>query len=135
MSERRLVCGACGLENPGDAHQCGACGSRMLRPAPRIRPPGFRTTLLIVVMLWVGTPIVIGIVESIRLEPGATYGPDFSVYVGTAQTYALYGLVGAIAGFVVLSKHRPIGTGILAGTGIGLLLGFITCLSVAGAVT
>ena len=91
-------------------------------------------TLLIVVLLWVGTPIVVGIVQSITVDPRATYGPDFGVYVISGSLYGLYGVVGVVAGFVMLFTRKPMGAGLLAGTAVGLMLGFLTCGAVAEAV-
>jgi len=92
-------------------------------------------TLLIVVLLWVGTPVVVGIWQSITVDPRATYGPDFGVFVISGSLYGLYGIVGALAGLILLFKSKSTGAGLLTGTAVGLILGFLTCNVVAGAVS
>ncbi len=91
-------------------------------------------TLLIVVLLWVCTPMVVGIVESATTDPRDAYGPDFGVLVGSGLLYVLYGIVGAVAGFIMLIKRKPMGAGLLAGTAVGLIFGFLTCNAIAEAV-
>lgn len=133
MSHQRQICGACGHESPWNAKQCGVCGSRMLRPAPRIRAPDFGKTLLLVVLLWTGTPIIAGVYVS------ATYdatNPYSALGVGLLSLVFdfFYILGGTIAGLAILRKNRPFGSGLLAGTGIGVLTGFATCVIVSSAV-
>ena len=136
MREEHYTCVNCWRIYPydPDLRLCPNCGRTLVRSAGGISK-SFAITLSLVVMLWVGTPVVVGIVELITEDPRSGYGPDFGVYVVAGLLYGLYAVVGTFAVSITLSRNRPIGTGLLAGTGIGLLLGFITCFSVAGAVS
>lgn len=110
------------------------CGSRNIQARSRKSGPGFGKTLLLVVLLWVGTAVVLGIaLPIIEPNPGGTYGPEFGVTVVTFQFYLAYGLIGTIAGLIMLIKWKPMGAGLLAGTAVGLILGFLTCNVIVGA--
>ena len=135
MRERRLICVNCWREYPyqQEVKSCSNCGHSLVPKSGGIRR-SFATTLLLVLLLWIGTPIVIGIWASVTADPSSGYGPDFSVLTVGGLLLILYAVVGFIVGLAMLGSNKPVGSGILTGTGLGLLIGFITCFAVAGVV-
>ena len=74
MNDERILCSSCGREvSPGN-DRCLRCGSRNFRRASSSSSAGrsgFGRALVLV--LWIGTPIVIGIWESITGDAQSTY--------------------------------------------------------------
>ena len=87
-------------------------------------------SLLLVSLLWVSTPIVVGIVESITADPRSGYGGELGMVIWTGLLYVVYLPTGLLAGLVLLFIKRSTGAGILAGTGLGAVAGFLTCLAI-----
>ena len=94
----------------------------------------FGMTVLLVGLLWLGTPVLVAIVDSLglfgRQDPESGAMQVNGVLLATFLLYAIYVFVGAIAGLTLLFINRRIGAGILAGTGLGAVAGFLTCLAI-----
>ena len=97
-----------------------------------IRRP-FLLSLILVLMLWVATPVVARLADSVGLigvDPESGYGWELSLLLGTTMLYIIYLPAGLLVGLVMLFIRRSIGAGILAGTGLGAVAGFLTCLAI-----
>ena len=135
MRERRAVCGRCGLDAPSESQFCTACGSQSFRPRPRVRLSGFWVTLLLVALLWVGTPLVVRLADAVGLTGvDLAENSDWSLILGAGILYAIYLPAGLLVGLVLLFLSRRTGNkrtaaGILAGTALGAMAGFLTCLA------
>ena len=95
--------------------------------------PLFWWALWLTSLPWVATPIVLAIYFTARPKsPDTAYSSfEFTVQVGSGLLF-IYGFpVFALAGLIALIFHRQLGAGILAGTGVGLAAGFVTCLAAA----
>ena len=133
MSEHRYLCGECGKDVPLGFPYCTECGSQSLRPRPRLRLPGFWIALVLVSLLWIGTPIGLGIAASLGLleaDPESGYGWELGFVILAVFLYVIYLPAGLLAGLVLLFIKRAVGAGILVGTALGAVAGFLTCLAI-----
>ena len=89
----------------------------------------FGITVLAVVALWLATAVLIAVVQFVAVDPSSSYGPDFGIVVVTGLTYIFYCFFGIVIGLVTLIFNKSIGGGILAGTGLGVVAGFVACLA------
>ena len=92
----------------------------------------FGKSVLAVVALWFVIVIVLWIFAVATHNPASGYDVGFGVIVSIAALSFLYPVFGVIIGLVTLIFSRPIGAGILAGTGIGTVIGAAACFAAIG---
>ena len=132
MRERSLICANCGQKFPSrrKVKSCPDCDHSLVPIFGGIRT-SFAITLFLVTLLWVITPILMWMRP---YDPESGYGREFSPVLGSGMYFVLYAFIGLIVGLVMLRAYKPIGVGILAGTGLGLLIGFTTCFAIGAVV-
>ena len=138
MSGSSWTCRHCQRENPSDFWFCEGCrrpvmGSRGAVGSAGIKTMGrFGKSVLAVVALWFVIVIVLWIFAVATHNPASGYDVGFGVIVSIAALSFLYPVFGVIIGLVTLIFSRPIGAGILAGTGIGTVIGAAACFAAIG---
>lgn len=144
MSDDVRTCRRCAEPFPASDRFCPACGhdheinpstvrgyQPVITPGSSVGMGPFGKSAVVAVGLWFVLAIAIWIL-SYTADPSSSYGPDFGQAIGIALLSFAYPFFGLIVGLVALIFSRPVGAGLLAGTGIATLIGALACFALIG---
>ncbi len=118
--QQTRICKKCQWENLQDAGLCAQCGAD-LTPFNR---RGFIIALGLTAVPFIITPILLALDSG-----GDMYFEELFYILGATVLMGIYLAVGAIVSAVIWlwRKNRSVANGVLAGLGVGVILGMASC--------